>query len=131
MNQESIKDALISADAGIIHDNTVDGKCIGCGECCSNRLPVLNSEVTNIKRYMKIHNIKEQSHFAPYANVPVADLTCPFLMLGKKKKCAIYEVRPKACRDFICNQKKEMTPEEFISFATNGQVIDMRKTFFK
>lgn len=80
-------------------DFTKDGKCSGCGQCCSNYLPISSKE---IKRYVKNRHITEQKH--NYPSVVVFDLTCPFLDDSKEKeKCLIYPVRSEICRDFVCN----------------------------
>lgn len=47
-----------------ITDFTFNGKCSNCGQCCSNLLPLSDSEVKRIKQYIKKHNIKEQRHNA-------------------------------------------------------------------
>lgn len=41
----------------IVFDYTKDGKCVGCWECCSNLLTLLDQEVQDIKRYIKQHQI--------------------------------------------------------------------------
>ena len=48
-----------------IYDFTKDGKCSGCGQCCSVYLPLSPGKIKEIKRYIKKHHIKEQKHFAP------------------------------------------------------------------
>lgn len=76
-----------------VFDFTKDGKCSGCGQCCSNYLPISSKEIKEIKRYVKKHHITEQKH--NYPSVVAFDLTCPFLDDSKEKeKCLIYPVRP-------------------------------------
>ena len=45
-----------------IYNFTKDGKCSGCGNCCSNLLPMSQKEVDAIRRYIKKHGIKECRH---------------------------------------------------------------------
>lgn len=110
-------------------DLTKDGKCTGCGSCCSNFLVMTEKEIATIQKYVKKHNIKEQRHVFP-VNQPTMDFTCPFLNDSKKcDKCEIYEVRPRICRDFICSWKKDghlMEPE----YSMKAKCVDMRMTFF-
>ena len=80
--------------------NCVNGKCVGCGECCSDFLPVTDQEVKRMKQYARKHNLKEHRHNYPFA---VKDLTCPFRN-EETKKCDVYEVRPLICRSFICSK---------------------------
>ena len=84
------------------YDLTDNGKCTGCGSCCTNFLPMTEKEVSIIHRYIKERNVKEQKHFIP-SSTPIVDMTCPFLDDSKScDKCLIYEVRPRVCRYFIC-----------------------------
>ena len=39
-----------------------DGECSGCGNCCSNCLPVTADEIKIIKAYISRHNIKPENH---------------------------------------------------------------------
>ena len=107
---------------------TDNGKCVQCGECCSNFLPMSKKEINEIHRYIKKHNIKEFKNLFPVNN-PTFDFTCPFLNADKsKEKCMIYEVRPMICRKFICDnkQRKELTQQE-----TDGlDIVDMRHEFY-
>lgn len=116
-----------------VYDFTKDGKCSQCGACCSDLLPISESEYHRIKRYIKKHNIKEQKHVAPAVLVeqPKLDLTCPFLNESKKtEKCVIYPARPAICRCFVCNDQQgainhpELYEEERVP-------VSMRETFFK
>lgn len=115
-----------------VYDFTKDGKCSQCGACCSDLLPISESEYSRIKRYIKKHNIKEQKHTVPAVLVeqPKLDLTCPFLNENKKmEKCVIYPCRPAICRCFVCDDPKgarnhpELYEEERVP-------VSMRETFF-
>lgn len=115
-----------------VYDFTKDGKCSQCGACCSDLLPISESEYSRIKRYIKKHNIKEQKHTAPavFAEQPKLDLTCPFLDDNKEtEKCSIYSIRPAICRYFVCDDPQragnhpELYEEERIP-------VSMRETFF-
>ena len=71
---------------------TQNGKCTGCGNCCSNLLPMTDEEIEVIRKYIKRFHIKEQKRNMPLAE-PMLDLMCPFLDNSKKcEKCTIYEV---------------------------------------
>ena len=84
--------------------NCVNGKCVGCGNCCTELLPMTLKEVETIRKYVKEHKIKPYSEiFFEYNGVPSMNLMCPFRDLDTKT-CRIYEVRPNICRQFKCNQ---------------------------
>lgn len=90
-----------------ITDFTKDNQCSECGNCCTNMLPVSDSEVNKIKKYVKKHHIKPHVLNLPLAT-PVFDTTCPFLKTNETKhRCMIYPVRPFICRHFICNQSEK------------------------
>ena len=82
-----------------VHDHTVNGKCIRCGECCSAILPVTNEEIKRIKAYIKKKRIKPTK---VHNSEHTFDCTCPFYD-EEKKECRIYEVRPSICSSFLCS----------------------------
>lgn len=47
------------------YDLTDNGKCTQCGACCSNLLPMTDSEIETIHKYIKKQNIKEHRHILP------------------------------------------------------------------
>ena len=115
-----------------VYDFTEDGECSQCGACCSDLLPISESEYSRIKRYIKKRNIKEQEHTVPAVlrEQPKLDLTCPFLNENKKtEKCSICPVRPAICRFFVCDDPQgaknhpELYEEERVT-------VSMRETFF-
>ena len=84
--------------------NCVNGKCVGCGSCCTELLPMTLKEVETIRKYVKEHKIKPYSEiFFEYNGIPSMNLMCPFRDLDTKT-CRIYDVRPNICRQFKCNQ---------------------------
>ena len=111
-----------------VYNFTENGKCTQCGECCSNFLPMTQEEIDTIKSYIKQHKIKECKRLFPTAKETI-DLTCPFLDMAKKaEKCRIYEVRPRICRDFICDPKQRKIPD--VDFAERCFPVFVRETFF-
>ena len=108
-----------------ITDFTVDGKCSGCGSCCSGILPLSKDEVKRIKKYIKTHNIKE------YRNKLLngIDGTCPFRD-ETEKKCTIYEIRPDICKGFVCNQMMAEIQSRKIDFGKYRDIVYMREEFF-
>lgn len=107
---------------------TKNGKCTGCGSCCSNLLTMTNKEVETIRKYIKNHNIKEHKKVFPLAE-PSLDLTCPFLNDSKpNEKCEIYEVRPRICRDFICDVKQRKPID--VVHVMKCRIVNVREEFF-
>lgn len=111
------------------YDLTCSGKCTQCGECCSNLLPMTDSEINTIREYIKKNDIKEHKHLLPLAT-PTLDMTCPFLDGNKdKEKCEIYSVRPKICRNFICCPSKR--PPLDYKYQIKCRVVNVRKEFYE
>lgn len=110
------------------YDFTKDGRCSGCGECCSNFLPLSTKEISKIERFIKRHDVKEQ-----HCNFPVTqnalDMTCPFRS-NSERKCLIYPVRPEICRVFQCNQPKELIDKNKELIHGIRRAVDMRQVFY-
>ena len=112
------------------YDNTIDGKCCECGDCCSNRLPLSQYEINQIKAYIKKNNIVEQKHILSVVALPTIDMTCPFLDNTRKThKCTIYPVRPQVCREYLCNCGKRFVPSSSVLDGKHHNVF-LRETFF-
>ena len=87
-------------------------------------------EVLTIKNYIKKNNIKEHSHIVALLAKPTIDMTCPFLDDSKScEKCTIYEVRPRICRDFICDPKQR--PKVDLEWGLKCKPINLREEFFR
>lgn len=127
MKSGALEDMLKEFSDGTC-DLTDNGKCKGCGSCCTNFLPMTEKEVSIIHRYIKERNVKEQKHFIP-SSAPTVDMTCPFLDDSKScDKCLIYEVRPRVCRDFICRPSDRPTVDR--NFTKKCMVVDVRGEFY-
>lgn len=111
-----------------VWDFTVDGKCSNCGQCCSNLLPMTIAEINRIRKYIRLHGIKEQKHLYPTVK-PLLDAVCPFRN-NDKKRCEIYEVRPAICREFQCDKPKKGIAADMSKFQGKIQLVLVRDTFF-
>lgn len=120
-NFEDYKNTI---NSGIVYDFTENGKCSGCGSCCTCNLALTDTEIVIIKNYIKQHNIKPKKTFLP-TNEPVLDMTCPFLdETVKTNKCQIYEVRPTICKWFKCDK-----PKDYASLIRNQEFIRNAKRY--
>lgn len=103
-----------------------DGECSGCGNCCSNCLPVTADEIKTIKAYISRHNIKPENHCRPEAND--LDWLCPFRD-EKHNRCNIYDVRPSICKFFRCDMQFDITAITKKA-KKERRFIDVRMTFY-
>lgn len=114
-----------------VYDNTDHGICTGCGECCSNLLPMTDSEVATIRRYIIKHGIRQRVRKMNFLSDPVMDMTCPFLDDSKTKdKCTIYPVRPQICRSFNCRKHAEGILPNVTRSLLEAKLRDVRHTFY-
>ena len=111
------------------YDCTVNGKCSGCGDCCSNRLPLSQKEINQIRKYIEKNNIVEQKHGLLVMATESIDMTCPFMDTNSKDhKCTIYPVRPQICREYTCVNKR-FIPSAAVLDGKHHNVF-VRETFF-
>lgn len=107
----------------------IDGKCIGCGKCCSDLLPLSSKEIKIIKHYV------ERKHILPTVRgvgmTMMLDLTCPFLDDSKDcNKCKIYPVRPEICKVFKCDTPPSKITRNKEMFNRIRKAYSMREVFF-
>lgn len=122
----SFKDWVFETKHGV-HDCTINGKCSGCGDCCSNILPLMKKEIIEIKKYIKEHDIKKQEHRSFYLSADTIDMACPFCDINKELKCTIYPVRPSICKIFLCSNAAKRN----VHLSDAGRRdINMREVFF-
>ena len=108
-----------------VYDYTDNGKCIGCGQCCSNYLPLSSKDIKRIKRYIQKKHIQEQKHTIPMKSECV-DAICPFRDNGNKI-CTIYSVKPTICSSFKCDLPKKNIKGEF---SGDFKLYDVRELFY-
>ena len=123
----SFEDLFKDAAHGV-YDCTNNGKCSYCGDCCSNILPITKNEITEIKKYIKEHDIKRQEHRSFFLKNDTIDMVCPFCDVTKELKCTIYPVRPSICKIFLCSNAAKRK----IHLSDAGRKdMNMREVFFK
>ena len=76
--------------------------CLECGNCCRTTGPLFtDNDIVRISRHLKM---KPSQFSADYlrkdedGDMVLQQVPCPFL--GADNYCAIYDVRPKACREY-------------------------------
>jgi len=85
------------------HEEVFEGTdCLSCANCCKTISPVIaDSDVRRISSFLKMRpanftetylNLDEEDDYV------LREAPCPFLL--ESNECFIYEVRPKACRDY-------------------------------
>ena len=122
--------SILDVPAGDIRytNNCVDGQCSGCGECCTDLLPLTREEVRRLQVYAWKHRLKEHSQ-APFFDPGATDLTCPFRNQAEGR-CEVYEIRPKICRSFICSKPIEQAKRERDLLHQRREVHSLRYEVF-
>jgi Fe-S-cluster containining protein len=83
--------------------------CLDCANCCKTTGPLFTDH--DIVRISKFQNLKPQQFIAQYLRIDeegdyvLQQLPCAFL--DTDNYCTIYEVRPKACREFPHTNRKK------------------------
>ena len=76
--------------------------CLDCANCCKSIPPLLNEQ--DIKRIAKFLGIKAGHFKEEYTRIDedgdIVLKTVPCIFLEEDNKCRVYEVRPKACREY-------------------------------
>lgn len=83
--------------------------CLECGNCCRTTGPLFtDSDIVRIAKHLRL---KPQLFIKQYLKIDedqdyvLQNVPCVFL--GEDNYCSIYEVRPKACREFPHTDRKK------------------------
>ncbi len=83
--------------------------CLTCASCCKTTGPLFTDN--DIERIAKHFKMKTQQFINQYLRIDEDNdyvlQTVPCTFLGTDNYCAIYEVRPKACREFPHTDRKK------------------------
>ncbi|MBW3518113.1 YkgJ family cysteine cluster protein [Flavobacterium sp. NKUCC04_CG] len=83
--------------------------CLSCGNCCKTTGPLFTS--ADIERISKHLKLKPQVFINQYLRIDEDQdyvlQTVPCTFLDHENYCMIYEVRPKACREFPHTDRKK------------------------
>ena len=93
-----------------LHDNEFKKtNCLHCANCCKTTGPLFTT--ADIERISKYLRVKPQQFMAQYLRVDEDNdyvlQTVPCAFLDQDNTCFIYEVRPKACREFPHTDRKK------------------------
>ena len=89
------------------HSAKID--CLSCGECCRTLGPRIESK--DVERMSKALKMKSADFTTSYlrtdedGDLVFKSMPCPFL--GSDNYCAIYESRPKACREYPHTDRRQ------------------------
>ena len=100
---QRVKPKVLDQKIHQLHEEVFDcTDCLECANCCSTTGPLFTDK--DISRIAKHLRIKPSEFTEKYIRIDedkdyvLQQVPCAFL--GVDNKCSIYEVRPKACREF-------------------------------
>lgn len=83
--------------------------CLACANCCKTTGPLFTDK--DIERIAKFFRLKPQQFIAQYLRLDEENdyvlQSVPCTFLGADNYCSIYDVRPKACREFPHTDRKK------------------------
>ncbi|MGL4774522.1 MAG: YkgJ family cysteine cluster protein [Clostridium sp.] len=91
-------------------------RCNNCNECCSYATILTEEEFKALKKFIsttagkKIYQEAKRKHKAKAIKYRSINFMCPFS--SKTRKCMIYNLRPKVCRDFHCKESLNKLKKE-------------------
>ena len=93
----------VNQRANELHETVIKTlDCLDCANCCSSIPPIVND--TDAKRIARSLGIKLNRFISEYLTVDEDGdkvmKTVPCVFLEEDNKCRIYEVRPRACREY-------------------------------
>ncbi|WP_372756699.1 YkgJ family cysteine cluster protein [Mariniflexile sp.] len=93
-----------------LHDNEFKKTdCLECANCCKTTGPLFTDK--DIERIAKHFKMKSKQFIGQYLRIDEDNdyvlQTVPCTFLGADNYCSIYEVRPKACREFPHTDRKK------------------------
>lgn len=114
MQKKTIIDYISSLENREVIDYK-NPKCIDCNDCCTMTAALTDKEYKTIYKYLttdpngivlykRAINILQK-----HLKEGTLYMICPLSL--DSKKCGIYRIRPKACRDFHCSKKLDKTPK--------------------
>lgn len=95
-----------------LHEEAFDEPvCLSCANCCQTTSPIfLQKDIDRIAKHLRIQPgdfTQKYLRTDEDGDYVLQKAPCPFL--GSDRYCAIYEVRPKACREYPHTNRKNMT----------------------
>ena len=96
--------------------------CLKCANCCKTTAPWLNDQ--DIARIAKHLKLKEQKFIEQYLEIgedhefSFKQIPCVFLM--PDNECSIYNVRPKACREYPHTNRRRFQQIETVTIANTA-----------
>ncbi len=92
------------------HDVFSRTDCLACANCCKTTGPLfVRKDVERISKYLKMGPAQFYDAYLRTdedGDAVLQDLPCTFL--GQDNRCLIYDVRPKACREYPHTDRKKL-----------------------
>jgi len=138
LTKQNHKEVVSKAD--LVHDEVFSRiDCLQCANCCKSIPPIVNQ--TDSRRIANYLQLSESQFYQKYllkdedGDTVINQSPCPFL--EDDNKCRIYEVRPKACREYPHTNNREFIKNIRLHVQNTHycpavfHIIELLKTQFK
>lgn len=93
-----------------LHDEVfAEIDCLQCANCCKTTSPIFRDvDIQRLARHLNMRPgefIEQYLHLDPEGDYVLNAAPCPFL--GTDNYCSVYDVRPRACREYPHTDRKQ------------------------
>ena len=108
---KQINSSKLDSLFGSLHEDFFcDFDCLSCANCCKYLGPRLSTnDIDKISHFLRIRSsdfIEKYLRIDEDGDYVFKNMPCPFL--GKENYCLVYEVRPKACKEYPHTDRKNI-----------------------
>ena len=114
----------------ILEDKVIDlnnPSCSNCNECCSILTMITEEEYKFYKSYFNKHKdiLKAAKERRRKLEIKTKSISwmCPFST--NTKRCSIYNIRPKTCREFHCKKELNKFNKDDIQYTKHHTIKDL------
>ena len=99
----------LDAAVALLHEEVFqDTDCLQCANCCKTTSPIFrDKDIERIATHFRVRHgefVEKYLHIDEDGDYVLNTAPCPFL--GSDNYCSVYDIRPKACREYPHTDRK-------------------------